>query len=132
VYDIPAVAELAHKHKIPLIIDNTFGAGGYLCKPIEQGADIVVHSATKWIGGHGTSIGGVIVDSGKFPWNSGKFPEFTAPSPGYHGLNFWEVSKHLSLLHTLLPSAPPTHQQPVRSRLTSPLVPVLLFTDLRP
>ena len=89
--DIVAIAKVAHDHGIPLIVDNTFGAGGYLCRPIEHGADIVVHSATKWIGGHGTSIGGVIVDSGKFNWANGKFPIFTEPSPGYHGLNFWEV-----------------------------------------
>ncbi|MBI3789216.1 MAG: aminotransferase class V-fold PLP-dependent enzyme, partial [Ignavibacteriales bacterium] len=89
--DFTALAEVAHKHSIPLIVDNTFGAGGYLCRPIEHGADIVVHSATKWIGGHGTTIGGVIVDSGKFNWGNGKFPIFTEPSPGYHGLNFWEV-----------------------------------------
>lgn len=72
-------------------MDNTFGAGGYLARPIEYGADIVVESATKWIGGHGTSIGGVIVDSGKFDWGNGKFPLFTEPSPGYHDLNFQEV-----------------------------------------
>ncbi|HEX9006602.1 MAG TPA: PLP-dependent transferase, partial [Bacteroidota bacterium] len=74
-----------------LIVDNTFGAGGYLVRPIDHGADIVVHSATKWIGGHGTSIGGVIIDSGKFDWSTGKFPVFTEPSPGYHGLRFWEI-----------------------------------------
>jgi O-acetylhomoserine/O-acetylserine sulfhydrylase len=94
-YDIPdleALAALAHEHKIPLIIDNTFGAAGYLCRPIEWGADIVVQSATKWIGGHGTSIGGVIVDSGKFDWGaSGKFPGYTQPSPGYHGLVYNDV-----------------------------------------
>jgi O-acetylhomoserine/O-acetylserine sulfhydrylase len=89
--DITGIAEVAHDHGIPLIVDNTFAAGGYLCRPIEHGADIVVHSATKWIGGHGTSIGGVIVDSGKFNWANGNFPIFTEPSPGYHGLNFWEV-----------------------------------------
>jgi O-acetylhomoserine/O-acetylserine sulfhydrylase len=89
--DITAIARVAHDHGIPLIVDNTFAAGGYLCRPIEHGADIVVHSATKWIGGHGTSIGGVIVDSGKFNWANGNFPLFTEPSPGYHGLNFWEV-----------------------------------------
>jgi O-acetylhomoserine/O-acetylserine sulfhydrylase len=89
--DIAAIAEIAHEHGIPLIVDNTFGAGGFLCRPIDHGADIVVHSATKWIGGHGTSIGGVIVDSGKFNWANGKFPVFTEPSPGYHGLNFWET-----------------------------------------
>ena len=89
--DFTAIAAVAHKHNIPLIVDNTFGAGGYLARPIDHGADIVVHSATKWIGGHGTSIGGVIVDSGKFNWGNGKFPVFTEPSPGYHGLKFWEV-----------------------------------------
>lgn len=89
--DIEAIANVAHDHGIPLIVDNTFGAGGYLCRPIEHGADIVVHSATKWIGGHGTSIGGVIVDAGTFNWGNGTFPVFTEPSPGYHGLNFWEV-----------------------------------------
>ncbi len=89
--DIEAIAKVAHDNGIPLIVDNTFGAGGYLCRPIEYGADIVVHSATKWIGGHGTSIGGVIVDSGKFNWGNGNFPIFTEPSPSYHGLKFWEV-----------------------------------------
>ncbi len=89
--DIRAIADVAHRNGIPLIVDNTFGAAGYLCRPIDHGADIVVHSATKWIGGHGTSIGGVIVDSGKFNWSNGKFPVFTEPSPGYHGLNFWET-----------------------------------------
>lgn len=89
--DIEAIAEVAHRHKIPLIVDNTFGAAGYLASPIKHGADIVVQSATKWIGGHGTSIGGVVVDSGKFNWGNGKFPVFTEPSPGYHGLRFWEV-----------------------------------------
>ena len=88
--DLEALAKLAHEHKIPLIVDNTFGCAGYLCRPIDHGADIVVASATKWIGGHGTSIGGVIVDSGKFDWASGNFPIFTEPSPGYHGLNFTE------------------------------------------
>jgi O-acetylhomoserine (thiol)-lyase len=83
---------VAHDAGVPLIVDNTFGAAGYLVRPIEWGADIVVESATKWIGGHGNSIGGVIVDSGKFDWaKSGKFPFFTDPSPGYHGLVFNEV-----------------------------------------
>jgi O-acetylhomoserine (thiol)-lyase len=89
--DFAALAHIAHENGIPLIVDNTFGAGGYLARPIEHGADIVVESATKWIGGHGTSIGGVIVDSGKFDWGNGKFPLFTEPSPGYHELNFQEV-----------------------------------------
>lgn len=89
--DLKKFADLAHKHNIPLIVDNTFGAGGYIVRPIEFGADIVVSSATKWIGGHGTSIGGVIIDSGKFNWGNGKFPLFTNPSPSYHGLNFWET-----------------------------------------
>ncbi|MEH2139705.1 O-acetylhomoserine aminocarboxypropyltransferase/cysteine synthase family protein [Nostoc sp.] len=89
--DFAALADIAHENGIPLIVDNTFGAGGYLARPIEYGADIVVESATKWIGGHGTSIGGVIVDSGKFDWGNGKFPLFSEPSPGYHDLNFQEV-----------------------------------------
>ncbi|HWS27094.1 MAG TPA: O-acetylhomoserine aminocarboxypropyltransferase/cysteine synthase [Xanthomonadales bacterium] len=89
--DFEKIAKIAHEHGIPLIVDNTFGAGGYLARPIDFGADIVVASATKWIGGHGTSIGGVIVDSGKFDWGNGKFPLFTEPSPAYHGLKFWEV-----------------------------------------
>ena len=86
--DIEKTAEIAHKHKIPLVIDNTFGTS-YLIRPIEHGADIVVHSATKFIGGHGTAIGGVIVDSGKFDWEaSGKFPSLTEPNPSYHGISF--------------------------------------------
>jgi O-acetylhomoserine (thiol)-lyase len=89
--DLPALAKVAHDHGIPLVVDNTFGCCGYLCRPIDHGADIVVQSATKWIGGHGTSIGGVIVDSGKFDWGNGNFPVFTEPSPGYHGMKFWEV-----------------------------------------
>ena len=89
--DLAALAALAHQHGIPLVVDNTFGCCGYLCRPIEHGADIVVASATKWIGGHGTSIGGVIVDSGRFDWASGRFPTFTEPSPGYHGLRFAEA-----------------------------------------
>jgi O-acetylhomoserine/O-acetylserine sulfhydrylase len=91
VADIAAIADVAHRNGIPLVIDNTFGAGGYLCRPIEHGADIVLHSATKWIGGHGTSIGGVIVDAGTFDWRNGKFPIFTDPAPGYHGLVFTDV-----------------------------------------
>jgi len=89
--DFTAIAKVAHDNGIPLIVDNTFGAGGYLIRPFDHGADIITHSATKWIGGHGTSIGGVIVDSGKFNWANGKFPIFTEPSPGYHGLKFWDV-----------------------------------------
>ncbi len=88
--DFEAIAELAHQHGIPLVVDNTFGAGGYLVRPLEHGADIVTASATKWIGGHGTSIGGIIVDGGSFNWANGKFPSFTEPSPGYHGLKFWD------------------------------------------
>jgi O-acetylhomoserine (thiol)-lyase len=89
--DFEAIAAVADKHGIPLIVDNTFGAGGAIFKPLEHGATIVVESATKWIGGHGTSLGGVIVDSGKFNWGNGKFPVFTEPSPSYHGLVFWDV-----------------------------------------
>lgn len=91
IIDVDSLAEIAHKHKIPLIVDNTFGTP-YLFRPIEHGADIVVHSATKFIGGHGTSLGGVIVDSGKFDWiGSGKFPQLTEPDPSYHGIKFAEA-----------------------------------------
>jgi O-acetylhomoserine/O-acetylserine sulfhydrylase len=89
--DLEAFAKLAGKHGIPLIVDNTFAACGYLCRPVEYGANIVVESATKWIGGHGTSIGGVIVDAANFNWNNGKFPVFTEPSEGYHGLVFGDL-----------------------------------------
>jgi O-acetylhomoserine (thiol)-lyase len=98
VLDIEAVARIAHAHRIPLVIDNTF-ATPFLCRPFEHGADIVVHSCTKWIGGHGTAIGGVVVDSGKFDWKaSGRFPDFTSPDPGYHGLNFWDTFKELTFI----------------------------------
>ncbi len=90
VLDIAAVAEIAHEHNIPLMIDNTFGTP-YLCRPIEHGADIVVHSATKFLGGHGTSIGGIIVDSGRFRWDAGNFPQLLEPSKGYHGIRFYET-----------------------------------------
>ncbi len=89
--DFDAFAALARKYDIPFIVDNTFGAGGYLFRPIEHGANIVVESATKWIGGHGTSIGGVIVDAGNYNWGNGKFPGFTEPSEGYHGLKYWDI-----------------------------------------
>lgn len=89
--DFEAIAALAKKHDLPLIVDNTFGAGGYLFRPIEHGANVVVESATKWIGGHGTSVGGVITDAGNYNWGNGKFPQFSEPSEGYHGLNFWET-----------------------------------------
>ncbi|MFM9949568.1 MAG: O-acetylhomoserine aminocarboxypropyltransferase/cysteine synthase family protein [Saprospiraceae bacterium] len=89
--DFEALAELARKYDLPLIVDNTFGAAGYLFRPLEHGAHIVVQSATKWIGGHGTSIGGVIVDGGNYNWGNGKFSQFTEPSEGYHGLVFWDV-----------------------------------------
>jgi len=87
--DFEEIAKIAHNAKIPLVVDNTVGVG--LVRPIDYGADIIVDSATKYIGGHGTSIGGVIVDSGKFDWSTGKFPEFTEPDPSYHGLKFWDV-----------------------------------------
>jgi O-acetylhomoserine (thiol)-lyase len=87
--DFEAIADIAHQNGIPLVVDNTVGIG--LVRPIDHGADIVVASATKYIGGHGTSIGGVIVDSGKFKWNNGKFPEFTEPDPSYHGLKYWDA-----------------------------------------
>ena len=89
--DFDAIAQVAKKYDIPLVVDNTFGAAGYLFRPIEHGASIVTASATKWIGGHGTSIGGIVVDGGNYNWGNGKFPQFTEPSEGYHGLKFWEI-----------------------------------------
>jgi len=89
--DFEALAALAKKHDLPLIVDNTFGAGGYLFRPLEHGAHVVVASATKWIGGHGTSIGGVIIDGGNYNWNTSKYPQFFEPSEGYHGLKFGDV-----------------------------------------
>jgi O-acetylhomoserine/O-acetylserine sulfhydrylase len=89
--DFEAFAKLAGKYGLPLVVDNTFGACGYLCRPIEYGANIVVESATKWIGGHGTSIGGVITDAGNFNWNNGRFPVFTEPAEGYHGKIFGDI-----------------------------------------
>ncbi|KAI0250230.1 O-acetylhomoserine ami [Lactifluus subvellereus] len=92
---ISEIAKVAHENKVPLVVDNTFGMGGrhtrYLIRPIEHGADIVVHSASKWIGGHGTTIAGVVVDSGKFDWTSGRFPSFTSPAERYHGIKFLEA-----------------------------------------
>jgi O-acetylhomoserine (thiol)-lyase len=89
--DFEKFAQLAKDYDLPLIVDNTFGAGGYLFRPLEHGAHVVVESATKWIGGHGTAIGGVIIDGGNYNWGNGKFPQFTEPSEGYHGLKFWDV-----------------------------------------
>ncbi|KAL8744946.1 MAG: hypothetical protein Q9190_002873 [Brigantiaea leucoxantha] len=91
--DFERIVEIAHKKGVPVVVDNTFGAGGFFCRPIDHGADIVVHSATKWIGGHGTTIGGVVVDSGKFDWgkNASRFPQFNDPAEGYHGLKFWDT-----------------------------------------
>jgi len=97
VVDLEAVAKVAHDAGIPLVVDNTF-ASPYLCRPIEYGADIVLHSATKFIGGHGTSIGGLIVDSGKFDWTNGKFPQITEPSPGYHGMKFAETFGEMAFI----------------------------------
>ena len=90
IVDIAAVAAIAQDAGVPFLVDNTVPSP-YLCRPIEHGADLVVHSATKYLGGHGTTMGGVIVESGKFPWGNGKFPEFTTPSPGYHGVIFHET-----------------------------------------
>ncbi|KAL1969771.1 hypothetical protein VTN77DRAFT_7280 [Rasamsonia byssochlamydoides] len=92
VADIEARAAIAHEAGVPLVVDNTAGAGGYLYRPIEHGADIVIHSASEWIGGSGQAIAGAIIDSGKFPWNvhCRRFPNLTEPAPGYHGINFWE------------------------------------------
>jgi O-acetylhomoserine/O-acetylserine sulfhydrylase-like pyridoxal-dependent enzyme len=90
VLDIAAVADVAHAHGVPLVIDNTVPSP-YLCNPLALGADIVVHSATKYLAGHGTTLGGVVVESGRFPWDNGKFPGMTEPSPGYHGVKFYET-----------------------------------------
>ncbi|TVR30480.1 MAG: O-acetylhomoserine aminocarboxypropyltransferase/cysteine synthase [Balneolaceae bacterium] len=89
--DFEGISAVAKKHGVALIVDNTFGAAGAIAQPIKHGANVVVQSATKWIGGHGTSVGGVIVDAGNFDWGNGRYPLFTDPSPAYHGLNFWEV-----------------------------------------
>jgi O-acetylhomoserine/O-acetylserine sulfhydrylase len=89
--DWEKIAALAKKHDLPLVVDNTFGAAGYLFRPIDYGANVVVESATKWIGGHGTSVGGVVVDAGNYNWGNGKYPQFSEPSEGYHGLVFWDV-----------------------------------------
>lgn len=97
VLDIERVAKIAHEHNLPLVIDNTF-ATPYLCRPIDYGADIVVHSLTKFMGGHGTSIGGIIVDSGKFDWKKGDYPQLTEPSPAYHGMNFSEAFGNLAFI----------------------------------
>ena len=89
--DFAGIIEVAQQHDLPVIVDNTFGAGGYLCQPLKHGANVVVESATKWIGGHGTSVGGIIVDGGNYNWGNGKFPLFSEPSEGYHGLVFSDV-----------------------------------------
>jgi len=89
--DFEAITKLAKKHDIPVVVDNTFGAAGYLFRPLEHGANVVTASATKWIGGHGTSIGGIIVDGGNYNWGNGKYKQFSEPSEGYQGLNFWET-----------------------------------------
>ena len=89
--DFEAISKIAKENGVPLVVDNTFGMAGLVCRPIDYGVDIVVESATKWIGGHGNTIGGVIVDAGTFPWNNGNFPQFTEPSEGYHGLKFWDT-----------------------------------------
>jgi O-acetylhomoserine (thiol)-lyase len=97
IIDVDKVALIAHQHRLPLVIDNTL-ASPYLCRPIEHGADIVVHSATKFLGGHGNSIGGIIVDGGKFDWKKGHFPQINDPSPGYHGMRFSEVFGNIAFI----------------------------------
>ena len=114
VIDIQALADAAHRHGVPLIVDNTVATPA-LCRPFEHGADIVVHSVTKWIGGHGTSIGGVLIESGSFPWDNGKFPGMTEPSKGYHGIRFFEtfgdfgftMKARMETLRTMGPSLSP-------------------------
>ncbi len=120
IIDIDAVADIAHRHRIPLIIDNTFGTP-YLIRPIEHGADIVVHSATKFIGGHGTSLGGVIVDSGKFDWKaSGKFPQLTQPDASYHGICFTDAAGAAAYVTVSAPHCCATRELPsVRSMPSS-------------
>jgi O-acetylhomoserine (thiol)-lyase len=97
VLDIEAIAKIAHEHGIPLVVDNTM-ATPYVTRPIDYGADVVLHSLTKFMGGHGTSIGGIIVDSGKFPWDNGNFPQFTEPSRAYHGMKFWDTFGNISFI----------------------------------
>jgi O-acetylhomoserine (thiol)-lyase len=112
--DIRCIADIAHRHDLPLMIDNTL-ASPFLCRPFEHGADIVVHSATKYIGGHGTSMGGVVVESGRFPWDNGKFPQMTEPSQGYHGVRFFEtfgdfgftMKMRMEIVRTLGPTISP-------------------------
>ncbi len=114
VLDFNAISEIAHSHGVPLVVDNTF-ATPYLCRPIEHGADIVVHSATKFIGGHGTSMGGLIIESGTFPWDNGRFPMMMEPSAGYHGIRFYEtfgdfgfiMKARMETLRTLGPAMSP-------------------------
>ena len=100
--DFEGLAALGQKYGIALVVDNTFGAGGALVQPIAHGANIVTESATKWIGGHGTSVGGVIVDAGNFNWGNGRYPLFTDPAPGYHGINFGKFLVPMELLGTSL------------------------------
>ncbi len=96
--DFTALSEVARRYSIPLIVDNTFGAGGYVCAPLKLGANIVVESSTKWIGGHGVAMGGVIIDGGNFNWNNGKFPQLSEPSQGYHGIRFTEMFKEQAFI----------------------------------
>jgi O-acetylhomoserine (thiol)-lyase len=114
VIDIAALADVAHRHGVPLVIDNTL-ASPYLCRPFDHGADIVIHSATKYIGGHGTSMGGIVVESGRFPWGNGNFPQMTEASPGYHGVRFHEtfgdfaftMKMRMEIVRTLGPTISP-------------------------
>ncbi len=114
IVDLSKVADIAHEAGVPLVVDNTVPSP-YLCRPFEWGADIVVHSATKYMGGHGTTMGGVIVESGKFPWDNGNFPEMTEPSPGYHGVRFYEtfgdfgftMKARMEIMRTFGPTLPP-------------------------
>ena len=133
--DFEAIAKIAHEAEIPFVVDNTVGVG--LVRPIDYGADITVASATKYIGGHGTSIGGVIVDSGKFKWNNGKFPEFTEPDPSYHGIKYWDAfgnfpglgnvafifKVRVQLLRDLGPTLEPIQRWLIPTRIRNPAAP---------
>ena len=135
--DFEAIAEIGRKHGIAVIADNTFGAGGYLCQPIKWGANVVLHAATKWIGGHGNSMGGVAIDGGNFDWGNGRYPLISEPSEGYHGFNFWENLRRPGFRRTGTVRSAPRHGclpesvqlLPAAARTRNPLVRVQRSVD---